>query len=218
MYFDGDPVKIIGTVNIDELKVLGATIKQSFDDKWIKRTLHLMKDCYCLKAITPSNIDILDILTQQELKNLLLPFVQPYINPTELLLYLDISYIPPGKRTKAHIDYAAMHQFARRLHIPIITNNSSRFVMLDGDNIKNFYMEVGKVYEVNNQVIHLAANLGTEPRWHMIIDIIDKEIYNYLVRSNRLLARGMDPNINSVFRIDIIEKLNNAVECEIIND
>jgi len=79
-------------------------------------------------------------------------------------------------------------------------------------------MEVGKVYEVNNQVMHLAANLGTEPRWHMIIDIIDKEIYEYLIKSNRLLSKGLDPSINYAFNTHLIEKLNKAVECEIIND
>jgi hypothetical protein len=218
MYFDGDPVKIIGTVNTDELAVLGDTITRSFNNKWTKRSLHLMEDCYCLKAITPSNIDILDVDTQEELKTLLLPFVEPYINLNEVLLYLDISYIPPGKRTKVHVDHAAMHQVSRRLHIPIITNSSVRFAVFHAATIKNYHMEVGKVYEVNNQVMHLAANLGTEPRWHMIIDIIDKEIYEYLIKSNRLLSKGLDPSINYAFNTHLIEKLNKAVECEITND
>ena len=218
MYFEGNPVTVLDEIDIDKLTALGTVISQSFDARWVKRTLNLMEDCYCLKAVTPSNIDVLDIDTQEELKTLLLPFVEPYINPNEILLYLDISYIPPGKRTKVHVDHAAMHQVSRRLHIPIITNSSVRFAVFHAAIIKNYHMEVGKVYEVNNQVMHLAANLGTEPRWHMIIDIIDKEIYEYLIKSNRLLSKGLDPSINYTFNTHLIEKLNKAVECEITND
>ena len=218
MYFEGNPVTVVGEIDLDKLTTLGTVISQSFDTRWIKRTLNLMEDCYCLKAVTPSNIDVPDSNIQEELKTLLLPFVQPYINSNEILLYLDISHIPPGKRTKVHVDHAAMHQVSRRLHIPIITNSSVRFAVFHAATIKNYHMEVGKVYEVNNQVMHLAANLGTEPRWHMIIDIIDKEIYEYLIKSNRLLSKGLDPSINYTFNTHLIEKLNKAVECEITND
>ena len=218
MYFDGNPVTVIGEISVDDLAALGVTINRSFDAKWVKRSFNLMEDCYCLKALTPSNFDVPDDDTQQELKTLLLPFVEPYVNSDEVLLYLDISYIPPGKRTKVHVDHALMHQFARRLHIPVITNSAVRFAVFHGSTIKNYHMEVGKVYEVNNQVMHIAANLGTEPRWHMVIDIIDKEIYEYLIRSNRLLSKGLDPSINYSFNTHLVEKLNKAVECEITNE
>jgi hypothetical protein len=218
MYFDGDPVTVIGEINPDDLKKLGDIIKESFENKWIKRSLHLMEDCYCLKALTPSNIDLPDLDTQEELKTLLMPFVEPYIKSNEILLYLDVSCVPPGKRTKVHIDHALMHHLSRRLHIPIITNSAVRFAVLHLANIKNFHMQVGKVYEVNNQVMHIAANLGTEPRWHMIIDIIDKEIYDYLVKSNKLLSKTIDPSINYITSTQVIDKLNKVVESEITND
>jgi aspartyl/asparaginyl beta-hydroxylase (cupin superfamily) len=73
-----------------------------------------------------------------------------------------------GGVIKPHRDKHPSFHYGHRIHIPISTNARVRF-MIDG---RPYRMEVGKVYEINNQLQHSVMNKGAEPRINFIFDYV----------------------------------------------
>ena len=73
-----------------------------------------------------------------------------------------------GGITKPHHDGHPSFHYGHRIHIPIYTNPRVRF-MIDG---RPQRMEIGKVYEINNQKRHSVMNKGDEGRINFIFDYI----------------------------------------------
>jgi hypothetical protein len=217
MWFDGDPVRVIGSVDLDKIEELQKTIFEKFNNSWVKRTFKLMNSSYCLKAITSSNFDTLDKETAEELTKILLPWVEPYIGQNERVIYLDISSLPPGAQSLPHIDYSYMHVVAKRIRIPLITNPKSTFSLITPTGIKTFNLKVGKIYETNNMVAHVAGNLGDTDRWHIVADILDNSLYEYLERTGKLSAKAIDPSINFILNKDVSNQLIESLKNEPIN-
>lgn len=219
MFFSGDPIRVIGHVDADRIQAMHDTILERFNSKWVRRTFKLMDTSYCLKAISPSNFDSVDENTQQELKELLLPWIAPYVTENDVVVYLDLSSLPPGAQSKVHIDYSWIHLMAKRIRIPIVTNPKSTFALwTDGGTVKTYNLKVGNVYETNNSVMHLAANLGDTDRWHIVADILDKSVYEYLVRENKLSGWGLHPSINFSLNPEVIEKLTAGLHATPLDD
>ena len=212
MYFVDSPIKVIGKVDLNDLKSLHETITQSFNDKWVRRATNVLMDTsYSIKAITPSTYDIPNEQTQLELQKLLLPFVNPYVKEDEMVMYLDLSSLPPGARSRVHVDFLMFHVIAKRIRIPIITNPSSTIAFKTSKGIEQFNLEVGNVYETNNQTLHAAANCGTSDRWHIVADIIDKDLYAALIKTNKLYEKAYDPSINFSLAPEIYSKMEHAI-------
>ena len=55
-----------------------------------------------------------------------------------------------------------------RIHIPIVTNPRVRF-MIDG---RPHQLQVGRAYEINNQMNHSVMNKGDEDRITFIFDYV----------------------------------------------
>ena len=79
--------------------------------------------------------------------------------------------LAPGGIIKTHRDSHPSFHYGHRIHIPICTNPRVRF-MIDG---RPYRMEVGKVYEINNQKQHSVMNKGREGRVNFIFDYIPPE-------------------------------------------
>ena len=73
-----------------------------------------------------------------------------------------------GGRIRPHTDHLSSFRVSHRIHIPITTNSRVRF-MIDGRPQK---MEVGRVYEINNQLTHGVINSVKEDRINFIFDYI----------------------------------------------
>jgi quercetin dioxygenase-like cupin family protein len=73
-----------------------------------------------------------------------------------------------GGRIDPHRDSHASFHASHRIHIPITTNPRVRF-MIDG---RPHRLEVGKVYELNNQLLHSVMNKGSEDRITFIFDYL----------------------------------------------
>jgi len=74
----------------------------------------------------------------------------------------------PGGIIKPHRDKHPSFHYGHRIHIPISTNSRVRFI-IDG---RPYRMEVGKVYEINNQLQHSVMNKGGEGRINFIFDYV----------------------------------------------
>ena len=76
--------------------------------------------------------------------------------------------LSPGGIIKPHRDKHPSFHYGHRIHVPIVTNSRVRF-MIDG---RPYRMEVGKVYEINNQMQHSVMNKGKEARINFIFDYV----------------------------------------------
>ena len=74
----------------------------------------------------------------------------------------------PGAVIKPHRDKHPSFHYGHRVHIPIHTNPRVRF-MVEG---RPYRMEIGKVYEINNQMQHSVMNKGSEGRINFIFDYV----------------------------------------------
>jgi len=77
-----------------------------------------------------------------------------------------------GERITPHVDKHPSFHIAHRIHIPITTNDNVRFT-IGG---RPFHLELGKVYEVNNQSTHSVMNRGKEDRITFIFDYMPPDI------------------------------------------
>lgn len=93
----------------------------------------------------------------------------------------------PGKQLSLHIDQYWFHKHSRRIHVPIYTNKDCFQIFED----RETHLEVGNVYEINNRIMHSARNSGTEPRFHLIVDLMDKEHYDIAI-NDKIAALRVD--------------------------
>ena len=80
--------------------------------------------------------------------------------------------LPAGKRILPHFDAHRSFRFSHRIHLPITTNKSVRF-MIAGQPHK---MQVGHAYEINNQKTHSVINAGKEDRVNFIFDYMPADV------------------------------------------
>ena len=77
-----------------------------------------------------------------------------------------LAKLPAGCKIHRHRDAAPAAQFPHKIHIPLFTNDETFFCF---DSEKK-HLEVGKAYEVNNNIHHWAENNGQSDRIHLIFE------------------------------------------------
>jgi hypothetical protein len=78
-----------------------------------------------------------------------------------------LTVVMPGHDIPTHTD-AQPPNWLCRVHVPLTTNDVSRFVV-GGE---SHHMEVGKAYLVNTEAEHSVANDGDTPRRHLMWDVL----------------------------------------------
>jgi len=73
-----------------------------------------------------------------------------------------------GGKITPHVDSHPSFHRGHRIHVPITTNHRVRF-MIDG---RPHQLEVGRAYEINNQLNHSVMNKGDEARITFIFDYV----------------------------------------------
>jgi Aspartyl/Asparaginyl beta-hydroxylase len=71
-----------------------------------------------------------------------------------------------GGRIGMHEDLGISLRYSRRIHIPVITNESAKLTV-GGESI---HMQAGEIWEINNTRRHGAENPGPGYRVHLIMD------------------------------------------------
>lgn len=79
-----------------------------------------------------------------------------------------LTRLPPGAEIKPHIDEGDSLKRCHRIHVPVISNKESLFMV---GKLK-FHMPEGDMWEINNRRIHSVYNGGAEPRVHLIMDYV----------------------------------------------
>jgi len=79
-----------------------------------------------------------------------------------------------NSRIAKHTDASSMLYIARRIHIPIITNQHVYFTVHDN----TINMQEGIAYEINNYLAHEVINDGEQDRVHLIIDLFPESYFH----------------------------------------
>jgi hypothetical protein len=86
----------------------------------------------------------------------------------------EISALLPEIKILPHIDGKWFHEFSHRVHVPLITNARCMNVFKN----EKIHFDTFSIFEINNRVMHHAYNQGTEPRVHLIFDLMPEHIFN----------------------------------------
>ncbi len=98
--------------------------------------------------------------------------IETYYNPGGIVLRAMGAKLKAGGRISPHVDSLKSFHMGHRIHVPITTNTSVRF-MIEG---KPYQFEVGKIYELNNQKTHSVMNMSKDDRISFIFDYVPPEI------------------------------------------
>ncbi|MEH6591793.1 MAG: aspartyl/asparaginyl beta-hydroxylase domain-containing protein [Halioglobus sp.] len=170
--------KCLGNVDIDELK---ATILAQEDSAWNEQRARQQN--YDVHSDTESivmlfcdekwpNGDIHREPGWERLAGVAIPVIEHIIDthyaPGGTLLRAMAAKLKVGGRIQPHRDALRSFHMGHRIHVPITTNASVRF-MIEG---RPYAFEVGKAYELNNQKKHSVMNMGSEDRISFIFDYV----------------------------------------------
>jgi len=97
--------------------------------------------------------------------------IDSHYAPGGTLLRAMAAKLKAGGRIRPHRDMLRSFHMGHRVHVPITTSESVRFV-IDG---RPYSFEVGQAYELNNQKKHSVMNMGKEDRITFIFDYVPPE-------------------------------------------
>lgn len=179
MFFDAD-LKEITNIPSSVLKNLTNEVKfidwnlPDFDRKEVT----LVEGRLCL---LPFLISKLDQLTDTDSRKKIWSAASPIIEfikdtmPDEKIIRGEVVNLIPNRSLTPHIDIYWFHQESRRIHIPIITNDQCFLTFED----RPYHLAVGSIYEMNNRILHSAVNNGLTNRVHVILDVMNLDVYNH---------------------------------------
>lgn len=178
MFFDGD-LKEITKIPNDILKNLTKeviTIDWDIPD-FDRQEITLVEGRLCLLPFLISKPDQLTITASRKkiwsAASPIIDFIKDTI-PDGKIIRGEVVNLIPDRSLTPHIDVYWFHRESRRIHIPITTNNQCFLTFED----RQYHLAVGSIYEINNRILHSAFNNGPTNRVHVILDIMDSNLYN----------------------------------------
>lgn len=97
--------------------------------------------------------------------------INAHYSPGGVIIRAMAARMAPGTMIRPHMDSHQSFHASHRIHVPLATNARVRFT-IDGRPHK---FEVGRAYEINNQLTHSVMNKGGEHRVHFIFDYLPPE-------------------------------------------
>lgn len=100
------------------------------------------------------------------------------IFPNYVIIKGEISLLKKLGKQSAHQDPRVFQRFARRIHMPVITNNHSHLCIDD----RRYHMAAGSIWVFDNVTgMHFSQNFGLSNRWHIIVDIIEQDKLKFIL-------------------------------------
>jgi Aspartyl/Asparaginyl beta-hydroxylase len=199
MFFNGPLIKKVADVDLNLISNVVDQIEKRYHNQWLSRS-KLDIGSKVLKIIAQQpNVDLLDPDEQDALFLITEPLLKIIpMNEQDMICYADISNLPPLTNIKLHLDNIWLHVLSRRYHIPLKTSEKSVMGFLVArDKVEVEHMPSGAVYEINNTHPHAARNNGDNDRWHLIVDVIDKNTMKFI--EHNWMDPVIAPSINWVW-------------------
>jgi hypothetical protein len=105
-----------------------------------------------------------------EIQQLVDTDIKPHFAKCDIMR-VQLAELPPGGIITPHRDVnilAAVH----RLHVPLVTHKGVKFIIAG----QRFFLEEGKLYDLNNVVLHSVENKSDIVRIHLLVDMIPHSI------------------------------------------
>ena len=102
---------------------------------------------------------------QDELKPLL-DYIADFYQDNGFVVRLIFAKLLAGGKIPKHADGGFSLLNCHRVHIPIMTNDRNIFYV----NGEEKSMQVGELWEINNELVHMVENRSDEDRIHLIVD------------------------------------------------
>ena len=189
MLLDQD-VKIIGEISLSKIiHAKNVALETDWYDQKFDRPEISLKDGRLCTLPYPIRSELQKeySLSQEKLIEAVMPIVNEalaYI-PTFVPVRGEVVNLPPGKALTPHIDVYWFHKYSRRVHIPVYTNKLCTQIFEE----REYHLEVGNAYEINNRILHSARNSGTESRIHIIVDLMSQERYEEAKQNKGLVMQ-----------------------------
>lgn len=90
---------------------------------------------------------------------------------TGRLMNAQVALLPPGEGIAHHTDRGPTLESSHRVHIPLVTHPDVRFEIED----RNYTLEVGVAYELDNMRRHAVHNGSPIDRIHLIVDYLSSD-------------------------------------------
>lgn len=87
------------------------------------------------------------------------------------VLRAQLAELPPGQVIAPHRDGNIL-ALVHRLHVPIVTHPDVVFTIAE----KDFFLETGHLYDLNNVVTHAVRNPSEVMRVHLLIDMLPHSV------------------------------------------
>ncbi|MBL4602237.1 MAG: aspartyl/asparaginyl beta-hydroxylase domain-containing protein [Emcibacteraceae bacterium] len=176
----GVPIRELGEVDISELKksILEQDEAAWFEQKHRQKTYEVHKETSSIVLLFCDeewpNISTFKEPGWDRLSDVMMPIIEGIIKkhypPGGTILRAMAARLHIGGVITPHVDKTPSFHVGHRIHIPIQTNSRVRFI-IGG---RPYKFEVGKAYEINNQLTHSVMNKGKEHRIHVIFDYMPK--------------------------------------------
>jgi len=96
----------------------------------------------------------------------LIKLISDYYQHNGFIIRIIFAKLKANSKIAAHCDMQYSLMNCHRIHIPIITDEQSEFMV--GGELKN--IKVGEICEINNSTVHSVNNKSAADRTHLIID------------------------------------------------
>lgn len=173
------PLRDLGEVPMEALRdtVLGVDQEAWLDQQHRQETYEVHKQTQSLVLVFTDGSDWPDIEVSKQsgwdcLASVAVPLMHEIIEqhypPGGTIIRAMAAKLVAGGVIRPHKDSHPSFHASHRIHVPLKTNSRVRFTV-DGRPHK---FEVGKAYEINNQLNHSVMNKGAEDRIHFIFDYL----------------------------------------------
>lgn len=173
------PLKDLGEYKIEALRqrILGLEDKDWLGNTYRQQEYEVHKQTQSIVMVFTDgagwpNIEVRreegwDLLASDALP-LMQKILEDHYPPGGTIIRAMAARLGPGGIIKPHRDKHPSFHYGHRIHIPITTNPRVRY-MLEG---RPYQMDVGRVYEINNQKQHSVMNKGEDWRVNFIFDYV----------------------------------------------
>ena len=83
------------------------------------------------------------------------------------MMRVQVAELPPGEVIEPHRDVGILTR-VHRLHVPLVTHKGVKFIIQR----QTFFLEEGRLYDLNNAVVHSVVNESDVMRVHLLIDLM----------------------------------------------
>ena len=83
------------------------------------------------------------------------------------MIRVQLAELPPGEAIEPHRDVGILTQ-VHRLHVPLVTHEGVKFFIQR----QPFFLEEGRLYDLNNAVVHSVVNESDVMRVHLLVDLM----------------------------------------------